>query len=103
MAKKGVRMSCKKCGGYGHNLRPCKGPVGGNTRPQQRASNSTERISPRPKLPVRLNRGQAPTPSQFHGQDQSNIPRPKLPPPPVHTVRWMPTPTFPSSQESIVS
>ncbi|KAK8490906.1 hypothetical protein V6N12_030010 [Hibiscus sabdariffa] len=44
---------------------------------------------------------QAPTPSQFHGQNQRNIPR--QPPPPVHTFRWIPTPTFPSSQESSVS
>ncbi|KAK8564082.1 hypothetical protein V6N12_036213 [Hibiscus sabdariffa] len=68
-------------------------------RPQQEASNSTQKRAPRPKLPVR----QAPTPSQFHGQNQSNIPRPNKPPPPVHIVRWMPTPTFPSSQESSVS
>ncbi|KAK8689985.1 hypothetical protein V6N13_088691 [Hibiscus sabdariffa] len=87
MAKKGVRMSCKTCGGYGHNVRTCKGPVGGNTRPQQRASSSTERRAPRPKLPIRINQGQAPT----------------QPPPPVHIVRWMPTPTFPSSRESSVS
>ncbi|KAK8665544.1 hypothetical protein V6N13_005710 [Hibiscus sabdariffa] len=99
MTKNGVRMSCKKCGGYGHNVWTCKGPVGGNTRPQQEASNSTQKRAPRPKLPVR----QAPTPSQFHGQNQSNIPRPNKPPPPVHIVRWMPTPTFPSSQESSVS
>ncbi|KAK8696691.1 hypothetical protein V6N13_001823 [Hibiscus sabdariffa] len=87
MTKKGVRMSCKKCEGYGHNVRTCKGPVGGNTRPQQQASSSTERIAPRPKLPVRTNRGQAPT----------------QPPPPVHIVRWLPTPAFPSSPKSSVS
>ncbi|KAK8578529.1 hypothetical protein V6N13_100365 [Hibiscus sabdariffa] len=76
------------------------GPVGGNTRPQQRASKSPEKRAPRPKLPVKFNRGQAPTPSQFYGQNQNNIPRQ---PPPVHTFRRMPTPTFPSSQESYVS
>ncbi|KAK8510335.1 hypothetical protein V6N11_082388 [Hibiscus sabdariffa] len=75
-------------------------PVGGNTRPQQRASKSPEKRAPRPKLPVKFNRGQAPTPSQFYGQNQNNIPRQ---PPPVHTFRRMPTPTFPSSQESYVS
>ncbi|KAK8589876.1 hypothetical protein V6N12_024266 [Hibiscus sabdariffa] len=60
---------------------------GPHKKPQQRASSSTERRAPRPKLPIRINQGQAPT----------------QPPPPVHIVRWMPTPTFPSSRESSVS
>lgn len=32
ISKKGVHMTCRKCGQSGHNARTCKGQVGGNKR-----------------------------------------------------------------------
>ncbi|KAK8503985.1 hypothetical protein V6N12_033202 [Hibiscus sabdariffa] len=41
----------------------------------------------------------SPRPNQSDIHPQSNIPRPSQPVPPPYTVRWMPTPTIPFTQE----
>ncbi|KAK8689355.1 hypothetical protein V6N13_088076 [Hibiscus sabdariffa] len=92
VSKKGLKISCTKCGGSGHNTRTCKGPVRGNTRTHQKPSTTTRRI---PKLRIRRS---SPT---MH-QDQSTTPRPSqsdIPTPssrPNHSD--IPTPTLRPSQ-----
>ncbi|KAK8639495.1 hypothetical protein V6N13_137871 [Hibiscus sabdariffa] len=127
VSKKGLKISCTKCGGSGHNTRTCKGLVRGNTRTHQKPSTTTRRIpklrirrssptmhqdqstTPRPSqsdIPTpssRPNHSDIPTPtlrpSQSH-HPQSNIPKSSQPLPPPYNVRWMSTPTVPFTQES---
>ncbi|KAK8660918.1 hypothetical protein V6N13_051824 [Hibiscus sabdariffa] len=115
VSRKGLKMSCTKCGGSGHNTRTCKGPVRANTRPNKRPSTAT---TSRSKLPVRRGSGTnehqdtVTTSNQPSRQHQDNRPResqpqpqqppqpqppsqpspPSQPAPAGQTVRCMPTP-----------
>ncbi|KAK8544530.1 hypothetical protein V6N13_026030 [Hibiscus sabdariffa] len=51
VSRKGLIMKCKKCGGCGHNVRTCKGKVGGNRFVHSQTQASTE--TRQPKLPVK--------------------------------------------------
>ncbi|KAK8705818.1 hypothetical protein V6N13_049407 [Hibiscus sabdariffa] len=101
VSRRGVKIFCKKCGGTGHNIRTCKGRVGGNIRGPGQTSTSSARAPRISKLPTRrptttlTSHGEnspRPTPT-CHG---GNSPRPTLLPTQpleVHITRWMPTPT----------
>ncbi|KAK8595240.1 hypothetical protein V6N13_123120 [Hibiscus sabdariffa] len=56
VGKKGIKMTCTKCGRVGHNVRTCKGLVGGNSRLNRRqaqAQAQPSRGGALPKLPVK--------------------------------------------------
>ncbi|KAK8590295.1 hypothetical protein V6N13_057189 [Hibiscus sabdariffa] len=101
VSRRGVKIFCKKCGGTGHNIRTCKGRVGGNIRGPGQTSTSSARAPRISKLPTRrptttpTSHGEnspRPTPTSHAG----NSPRPTLLPTQpleVHTTRWMATPT----------
>ncbi|KAK8507919.1 hypothetical protein V6N12_025033 [Hibiscus sabdariffa] len=100
-SRRGVKIFYKKCGGIGHNIKTCKGRVGGNIRGPGQTSTSSARAPKISKLPTRrptttpTSHGEnspRPTPTSHGG----NSPRPTLlptQPSEVHTTRWMPTPT----------
>ncbi|KAL4302105.1 hypothetical protein GQ457_10G017080 [Hibiscus cannabinus] len=119
VSKRGSKMTCTKCGKTGHNIRTCKGKIGGN-KYLKKSGSSRQRQGPRhplmQKLPIRGNQksihqqppsqhsagvsqpppnqhsiGQGQPPPNQHSTGQSQ-------PPSVMNVRWMM-----STQESSVS
>ncbi|KAE8677540.1 hypothetical protein F3Y22_tig00111506pilonHSYRG00172 [Hibiscus syriacus] len=90
VAKRGVKIFCRKCGGSGHNVRTYKGQVSRNTRPLQQTS-----AARRSKMPFRRS-------NEAVMQNQTSSSRSQQPAG-VHTVRCMPTPTVPLSQDSCVT
>ncbi|KAK8596463.1 hypothetical protein V6N12_064951 [Hibiscus sabdariffa] len=50
VSRRGVKIYCKKCGGSGHNIRTCKGRVGGNIRGPRQTSTSSARAQRISKL-----------------------------------------------------
>ncbi|KAE8679068.1 hypothetical protein F3Y22_tig00111402pilonHSYRG00763 [Hibiscus syriacus] len=90
VTKRGVKILCRKCGGSGHNVRTCKGQVGRNTRPLQQTS-----AARRSKLSFRIS-------NEAVMQNQTSSSRPQQPAR-VHTIRCIPTPIVPLSQDSCVT
>ncbi|KAK9006796.1 hypothetical protein V6N11_019127 [Hibiscus sabdariffa] len=64
VSKRGVKIYCKKCGRSGHNIRTCKGRVGGNIRGHGQTSTSSARAPRISKLPTRIPRT---TPTSYGG------------------------------------
>ncbi|KAK8554422.1 hypothetical protein V6N13_093417 [Hibiscus sabdariffa] len=83
VSKRGVKMTCTKCGKTGHNIRTCKGVVGGNKYLNKDRQGSRQQQPSRPKQPIRRKHN---PPQQSSAQQQSSS---QNQPPSVITVWWM--------------
>ncbi|KAL4282037.1 hypothetical protein GQ457_03G025760 [Hibiscus cannabinus] len=84
VGKKGLRMTCSKCGQSGHNVRTCKGVIGGNTQPSRGRTV--------PKLPVKRPFGGIRIQDETTSIPSEQVPhhhRPSTQPPPITVVRMM--------------
>ncbi|KAL4291181.1 hypothetical protein GQ457_14G014140 [Hibiscus cannabinus] len=86
LSKRGSKMTCTKCGKTGHNIRTCKGEIGGNKYLKKSAAFKAEVAN---KRQSKINPPTTSKPTFCRGQSQ---------PPSVMNVRWMMT-----TQESYVS
>ncbi|KAK8583178.1 hypothetical protein V6N13_021890 [Hibiscus sabdariffa] len=86
-------MTCTKCGRVGHNVRTCKGLVGGNSRLNRRqAQAQPSRGGALPKLPVKRPFGgisnEAATRGNSPNQHPESNQRASTQPPAINVVRW---------------
>ncbi|KAK8675465.1 hypothetical protein V6N13_033531 [Hibiscus sabdariffa] len=93
VGKKGIKMICTKCGKVGHNVRTCKGLVGGNSRLNRRqAQTQPSRDGTLPKLPVKRPfggiRNEAAARDNFPNQHPESNQRASTQPPTINVVRW---------------
>ncbi|KAK8632300.1 hypothetical protein V6N13_072694 [Hibiscus sabdariffa] len=95
VSKRGVKMTCTKCGKTGHNIRTCKGVVGGNKYLNKDRQGSRQQHPSRPKLPIKMKHN---PPQQSSAQQQSSS---QNQPPSITTFRWMMSNS--ATQESGVS
>ncbi|XVF39620.1 hypothetical protein PTKIN_Ptkin01aG0048300 [Pterospermum kingtungense] len=99
ISKKGGKINCRKCGKSCHNVRTCKGEVGGNNRVNVAAGDVNQRTPNIPKLVQRNKASTARATNQYPRTDQpSNAPA-------ATTVLWMPDGSSQvlSSQQSSVT
>ncbi|KAK8697017.1 hypothetical protein V6N13_113181 [Hibiscus sabdariffa] len=96
VGKKGLRMNCSKCGQSEHNVRTCKGVIGGNSQLNRISSVHPETQPSRgrtvPKLPVKRPFGGIRIQDATTSIPSEQVPhhhRPSTQPPPITVVRMM--------------
>ncbi|KAK8543725.1 hypothetical protein V6N13_025896 [Hibiscus sabdariffa] len=96
VGKKGLRMNCSKCGQSGHNVRTCKGVIGGNSQLNRISSVHPQTQPSRgrtvPKLPVKRPFGGIRIQDATRSISSEQVPhhhQPSTQPPPITVVRMM--------------
>ncbi|KAK8701738.1 hypothetical protein V6N13_020117 [Hibiscus sabdariffa] len=88
VGKKGLRMNCSKCGQSRHNVRTCKGVIGGNSQLNRKSSIHPRTQPSRVKRPfggIRIQDAVTSIPSEQVPHHH----RPSTQPPSIIVVRWM--------------